>query len=516
MKSFLKKINNNKLLFIVSIITLFILFDFLTNGMGVWTGLVGKFVNLFEHIYNYTYYGNLFITELCWLILLILFLWLFKYKGIFSKKKVNLFNSLLIAWPIVIYSIIAFIRSILQINISKIDIYEVIGLLLFTLTIGVVEELLCRGWLQNQFIKKFGNDRKGVIFSIIISGSVFGLMHITNLFYGQDLFTTISQILYAIFMGVSFGAIYYKTKNIWSVIILHALWDFSVLFADINIASTCVEITSQINNITSILGLFALFSSLFTSFPQIAIILMLFGKNDINSGIDEKFRVELSHEEITQSQKNKNIISIVILIFLLIYGILVISTGTMKTDSCPTYLKKNSQNYEETLYNYSDYNLSIFKEIKYNECDFVDGICKEMTQNKTYKYNFNIDDKFRLILTNLTNNEKYVFEYKNVFSFAIFENNDNYNITVLSASENGDVITYYSNFITKDNINDSETFVNDFMKSFKQIMLPSIIDSVGFYQENNSDKKPLFISKTNDGYILYPDGTIYKYKRVIN
>lgn len=518
MKKFFEKVNNNKLLFTIFILIAFIMFDFLTSGLGIWTGLTGKFDDLFKNIYNYTYYGPDFIGEVFWFLLLIPVILIFKNKYIFTQKRENIFKSLLVAWPIIIYSIIAFIKSILQIDISNINGYEVIALLLLTLTIGLFEEIMCRGWIQNEFMERFGKDRKGVIFSIIISGIIFGIMHIPNLSFGQDLFETLTQMLFAIVMGVSFGAIYYKTKNIWSVVILHGLWDFAVIFADINAASTCVSITSTIDTITPALGVFALFSSAFTSFPGLGTALMLLGKNDFNMGLDEKYRIKLSDDEIKQSKKTKLVFSIIIAIFLIIYGVIVLLTESMKSDSCPTYIQKNVENYTEKIYDYIDYDLMVSREIKNNKCILVnnENVCGEVKETLIYNYNFKIDDQYNLVLTNMSNGQQYKFDYSNVFSIAIFENNNKYDVILLSESKNGDVITYHSDFITKDNISNSDEFVNDFMHSFKQVMLPSVINAIGYYQEKNNEYKyPLFVARTGESYVLYPNGTIYKYSNEI-
>lgn len=516
MKNILKKINNSKLLFTIFIFIFFAIFDFLTNGLGIWSGLIGKFIILFENIYNYTYFGKQFVVEVIWFLLLIPVILIFKNKYIFTQKRENIFKSLLIAWPLVIYSMIAMIRSLLQIKISNINGYEVVALLLLTLTIGLFEEIMCRGWIQNEFIERFGKDRKGVIFSIVISGVIFGIMHITNLFFGQDLFTTLTQILSASIMGISFGAVYYKTKNIWAVIILHGLWDFAVLFASINAATSCVSITSTIDTITPILGFLALFLSIFTSFPEIGMAMMLLGKNDINQGLDEKYRVNLSQEEINQSKKTKFIFSIVVAIFMVIYATLILVMGNLQSDSCPTYIQKNAKNYTEIVYDYSNYDLIISNTTSKDECNIVNGenICNIVDEIQSYKYNFEIDDENNLTLTNVTNSKKYNFDYQNVFSIAVFENNNIYSVIILSSDDNGDVITYYSDFITKYTINDDDTFVNEFIKSFKQVMLPSVINATGYYQEKDDDYKyPLFVSSTGENYILYPDGTIYKYKK---
>ena len=489
MKKILLKINESKILFIVFIVFCLSIFGLVVSGFGFWNGLATEFFLIFDKIYNYTKYGKEFVLEFICLLLIIPIILIFKNKYIFSQKRIGLFKSLLISWPILLYTFIIFMRSLMQISISNINKYEVVALLLLTICIGAFEEIMCRGWLQNEFIERFGKNRKGVIFSIIISGCIFGLMHITNLYYGQDVFNTLVQVIAAAAIGICLGSVYYKTKNIWVVIILHGLWDFAVFFSEINISTTCTEIASSINNISPIIGFLALFSALFSSLPEIGMIFILLNKKDINEGLEEKNKIKLSNEEINQCEKTKLIFSIAMLIFLVLYGVLILFMGNMKTDTCPTYVKKQVENYTETIFNYSSYNID-------------------------NKYNLKIDDKYNLILTDLSNNDKYELEYKNIFSMAIFENQGIYNIIILSEEDNGNIITYYSNYIKDNNMDYSKAFIENFIKSFNQVMIPVNIDSIGYYQEiNNNYKYPLFISSTKDAYILYSDGTIYKYKK---
>lgn len=517
MKSFYNKINKSKFLFTIFIIICFIIFVFLTNGIGLWDGLLDHLHVLFNNIYKYTYYGEDFVGEIFWFLLLIPVIIIFKNKYIFTQKRMKLIPSLLLAWPVILHTIIALARSIIQVNISNINVYEVIALLLYTLTVGLFEEIMCRGWLQNEFIERFGKDRKGVIYSIVVSGSIFGFMHITNLFFGQDVFTTLIQIMAAIVTGVSFGAIYYRTKNIWSVIILHGLWDFAVFFAQINATTSCVEISSTIDTITPVLGVLAVFSSAFTSIPEICTALLLMGKKDINQGLKEEDRIVLSEKELKSDKTMKIVLSIIIGIFLAGYFAFILFRGRTSSDTCPPYIHKDVSNYSEQVFNYDNYDLEIKKDKIINECtqnvlNENEKVCEDKTITTKFNYNFKIDDDYNFIITNINNNESHTLKFKNVFSFAIYETNDNYELLLLSEEDNGNVISYRSSYISKDTITNETTFFNELENSFKQVMLPATIIKVGYYQEKNNDYKyPLFISSTEDHYIIGLDGAINKY-----
>jgi membrane protease YdiL (CAAX protease family) len=93
-----------------------------------------------------------------------------------------------------------------------------ISLILFTsVTAGVTEELIFRGYL----IPRLEILLKNTHLSILISSILFGLMHYS---YG-----TLIQIIGPIFIGLVFALHYQKYRNIKILIMSHFLWDLLVL-----------------------------------------------------------------------------------------------------------------------------------------------------------------------------------------------------------------------------------------------------------------------------------------------
>jgi membrane protease YdiL (CAAX protease family) len=94
-----------------------------------------------------------------------------------------------------------------------------ISLILFaSVTAGVTEELIFRGYL----IPRLEILLKNTNLSILISSILFGLMHYS---YG-----TLIQIIGPIFIGLVFALHYQKHRNIKIIIMCHFLWDLLVLF----------------------------------------------------------------------------------------------------------------------------------------------------------------------------------------------------------------------------------------------------------------------------------------------
>ena len=107
---------------------------------------------------------------------------------------------------------------------------EIIFYILFVLCIGISEELLMRGTVTELMLRKYGESRKGTWMSVIIGSLLFGGMHITNIFAGQGLMATLAQVVVTAFMGFTFNAVYVRHRNIYSVMILHALLDFVTIW----------------------------------------------------------------------------------------------------------------------------------------------------------------------------------------------------------------------------------------------------------------------------------------------
>lgn len=118
-------------------------------------------------------------------------------------------------------------------------IWNLVGFTITMFLVGVFEEILCRGLILNNMLLHWGSNKKGIIKAVLLSSVIFGISHIVNLISSPSLIiTTFSQIIYASFVGVFFAGIYLRCRNIWSVIVLHALVDWIALVLTIFLIST--------------------------------------------------------------------------------------------------------------------------------------------------------------------------------------------------------------------------------------------------------------------------------------
>lgn len=105
---------------------------------------------------------------------------------------------------------------------------DILYFVLMMVCVGVFEETVFRGLLQNAFHEFFGEDTVGhVLLAVVCGGFCFGAVHLTNaLRPGVDFRSAATQALGAVGAGMLFCAVYFRTgKNLWYNMLLHALND---------------------------------------------------------------------------------------------------------------------------------------------------------------------------------------------------------------------------------------------------------------------------------------------------
>lgn len=149
------------------------------------------------------------------------------YK-IFKPKKRNLFPVLLVILPALIIAINNFPTS--AFFASRAELTEPSYLIYFfiveCLSIGFFEELIFRLVLLTVLLQRLPKTKTGVFQAVLISSSVFGLIHLVNLIGGAGFAPTILQVGYSFLTGAMWAVVYLKTKSILAVIILHASYNF--------------------------------------------------------------------------------------------------------------------------------------------------------------------------------------------------------------------------------------------------------------------------------------------------
>lgn len=242
---------------VIKVLAAVIIFELLVNG--IFYGL--KFLGISFGTSNKSYLTKeVIIRFLPALIIAVMF----KTKDVLSPSKTSVksfFKGMLSGGVFVAIIITGCMAALIELlgeegNTLK-GPAEILCFILFTLSIGYSEELFCRGTITELLLRKHGNSKKGIWFSVFISGAIFGVMHITNVFNGQPLDETLLQVVCNIMTGFYLGAIYARHRNIHVVAVLHGFLDAMTmlemgLFRGHSIADIYTE-TTDIHPLKSIM-----------------------------------------------------------------------------------------------------------------------------------------------------------------------------------------------------------------------------------------------------------------------
>ena len=91
--------------------------------------------------------------------------------------------------------------------------------------IGFVEEGIFRGLMLRTLAPQ------GLWSAVIISSTLFGLLHLLNAILGTDFLVALLQVGYALAIGFGFAAVTLRTQVLWPLVVIHALIDFTSFLA---------------------------------------------------------------------------------------------------------------------------------------------------------------------------------------------------------------------------------------------------------------------------------------------
>ena len=390
------------LLYFILMVILFIIFDIISAL--VYSGTYS--------IISASKYGNAIILESLWILTILVALVFAGNSYIFtrSRKKVGIWKSLGLALPPVIIALIAFRASFT--DALSYNFTDVCGLLIYCITIGIAEELLCRGWLLTEFIERYGYDYKHVKLSILLSAVVFGCMHITNVFYGQTLFETFTQIIQTLGIGFLLGTVFYRTRNIWSVIFIHAFYDFSLMLSDIAPFKVCTGETD---------------SSVHSLIISILLLVIYIVLGEYNLRKTKTYTLlpevkELTPEDIKETKRSTSRYKAIIIICIFL-TILIGYTMPEASVTCSVYPEKELDiNYTVKEFHYNEFKL--YNELYNYKINAIDGKYYLINQFNDEKVELTSSDNKLLVIQN---KEYFVLSYYDKDNKKIVYYKSNYN-----------------------------------------------------------------------------------------
>jgi len=136
-------------------------------------------------------------------------------------------TGLLAALALVVSGYFAFSPLSVRPSFLEIGVWVV----LYNFCVALTEETLLRGLLLNTFLKSMNQKQNGVYTAVILSSLLFGLGHIPGML-AYPILTVAAKVAWAVCLGVFFAAVYMRSGNLWSAVILHSILNIggSLLF----------------------------------------------------------------------------------------------------------------------------------------------------------------------------------------------------------------------------------------------------------------------------------------------
>lgn len=133
-----------------------------------------------------------------------------------------------LGWPLVLFALLnasdAFGGSMGLVFLQPMTLV----LLLLYVSTGFLEEVLFRGLVLGLLLGRTDQDRKARLGAVLLMSAFFALAHIANLVTGRyTLLAALTQVCFAFFFGVFFGAIALRSGSLVPGIILHTIVDFA-------------------------------------------------------------------------------------------------------------------------------------------------------------------------------------------------------------------------------------------------------------------------------------------------
>lgn len=387
-------------------------------------------------------YGFEFIAELFMVAMIIAILFISKDEFLFTQKKEKFFSSIKKAWVILFMGGIIFLANATTLN--KVNIGAICNLAFYCTMIGLFEEFLCRGWIQNEFLKRFGEDEKKAKLSIFCASLLFGAIHFTNILAGQNFLETLLQVLQATSSGFLFGALYYKTGNIWSTVFLHGFYDFAIMLGESGDFVDCITLSNPS------------FANLLLGYISSFIIIGLYMTNGLKI---------LNVKENDNKKARKYNIVLIVLIVLLLFPSKI--EGTEDYTVC---------------YKFDDYKITNSYEIRYSN-------------KETYQIKYIEDDEEKYLNLFLSKDSNLMIENpatgkinkisESTYDFILVEQNDSYVLLINQFNLTKNKTIYLE--IDKKTINSTDEYLNSLLNKKIEIVVPEI-EKMGYVYINDGEQ----------------------------
>ena len=160
-------------------------------------------------------------------------------SGFFNGLLVGMYPAALLAYNLYVKLLFG-----LAADGTLLPLWRILSFFANMMLVGVAEEFLFRGVVAETLLEHFGTSRGGIWKACLLSGVLFGCAHLSNLFTSAPL-GVLMQCVFATSLGVLYGAIYFRTGNLWVTVFLHGGMDIlSMLMGGLYGTETVAESVS--------------------------------------------------------------------------------------------------------------------------------------------------------------------------------------------------------------------------------------------------------------------------------
>ena len=165
-------------------------------------------------------------------------------------KKRDIKGAIVRLLPIIVISLVLIVYNVI-VNYDSITSKKIFEILMDATLAGVGEELIFRKILLGFMLKK--NEDKYITY-IIICAALFGVVHLSNLFYGAPVVDVICQVISASMAGIMFGFVYYNSRSFILCALIHTLYDIAALMSNIGGQETSMQAIIETVIITALVS----------------------------------------------------------------------------------------------------------------------------------------------------------------------------------------------------------------------------------------------------------------------
>lgn len=147
-----------------------------------------------------------------------------KGKGFWRGILIGIIPAVFIFVFLIFIPIMGEVDSLTDVKFNSLE--AIISFIFQCFSVGVVEEIYFRGILFNVMDDYFEHKNACNVWkTVVLSGFLFGFYHLS--FFGgmSGFLSTLGQSIGCIGIGIFFGAVYMRCRNIYSLMLVHALYD---------------------------------------------------------------------------------------------------------------------------------------------------------------------------------------------------------------------------------------------------------------------------------------------------